>query len=227
MQPPAGKVREVVEQIVKTQLTKLVNGRDNVYVLQLEKVKNLIERKLGVLNVDILSEILAKTAYFIGAKYVIIPDHERLTIKCTGKVYLVKELDEKIIMLLLNFPTFVTYQVIVENGKIVLGSHHLSPKLIIEVIYGEKIAQAFNNIVNADLRRKVYKVLTIYHKELSKLVEELGLKNDTKLAKHFIKILQLYLQGKYNINIDELGEINPEITKKILNVLHNLLSSIV
>ena len=237
MQSPAGlglKIMKIVNILAKEHVHELTSDRGNTYVINLDKVKTLINQEIGrKLNLELLKDVIAKTAYLIGARYVIVPEHDKLTVKYNGRIYLVKDIKSiKLINLLLTFSTFVTYrvitkkgQVITKNGSVTLTKHYLDPGMIIEVIYGKEIATALNSIKDSSTRRKVYEILVIHHKELTQLAKELKCTNDIKLAKQFIKGIVKVIKPTHEMLINNNGIIE-EIVNKVASVVKKLLEQV-
>ena len=230
MQSPAGqkfKIMKIVNILAKEYVHELTSDRGNTYVINLDKVKTLINQEIGrKLNLELLKDVIAKIAYLIGARYVIVPEHDKLTVKYSGRIYLVKDIKSvKLVNLLLTFSTFVTYQVITKNGSVTLTKHYLDPSMIIEITYGKEIATALNSIKDSSTRRKVYEILVIHHKELTQLAKELKCTNDIKLAKQFIKGIVKVIKPTHEMLINNNGIIE-EIVNKVASVVKKLLEQV-
>jgi len=107
----------------------MVKGDDKEPVIGAASIIAKSEReKLGKkLDLKLLKEILAKVAYLKNTKYVVIPDHDKLTIKYGGRIFFVKDISSlRLITLLLSYSTFTTYELTSRNGSITLEKHPLS-----------------------------------------------------------------------------------------------------
>ena len=209
------KVSEVINNIIQRCVSRL-RGDNEVLVLNMGEMMKILEdegllRKVnGREKIEFVKDLIAKIAYILDVKYVIVPEHSKLNSRYTGRVYLSKSLDsDKLINILMTLSTFTTFKVELDSrGRVVLKKHFLTPKFIIEVLYGQDVANAFQGIEKVDVRGEVFKILTAYYRELKYVVDEYVKDLDT--AKQFIYGIVKVVKPRY---LNELSEGE----KKLLN----------